>query len=379
MRKIIARHTLLWALVILIISICGLSMGPFLKSFRSGFTSDAENIPYPGITIKSLRSHEFQKYTENLIEKKIRLRHSFIKVNSQLYYSLFKKSFAENSKVIIGKNNQLFQMDYIQDYCFQEKNVEKLTAWANNIKKMNDDVLSKGKVFIYIITPSKAEYIPAAIPDRFHCSTQGVKNSVHIMDQLLTERHVLHINGPDLMVKAMQKHPTPVFTPGGIHWNWLGSSIEAAAIIDALNRNSNLSMPKLEFSYTLGKVDPDGTDDDLLSIVKCWKPKADYQVPYIDFLNSPYQGKAITLSVIGGSFNESLIKLFLRYKLFSTIHFYRYFNTNMSYDLASGYRTTTSVIDIPTILKSDVIILEENSSLLVSDHGKRFYNQLMAG
>lgn len=372
------KHSLLWLIFIVIFFVLCFSVVPSYKQFQKSFNGDSEKIKYPGFSKKSLQSHEFQKYTETLFEKNIRLRKKLISFNNQIYYALFKKSFAENSTLVIGKNKQFYELHYILDHCSTRKELSELPAWADKIAELNQYFTSKGKTFIYVITPSKAEHMPNTIPDRFHCKNVGIKDAVYQMDKLLTERHVTHINGPYLMIQTMNKYKMDVFPPGGIHWNWLGSTVEAAAIVEALKLKTKLPLPQIQFTYTMGKPQIGDTDRDILAVAQLWEKSFNYKVPQIHFENPVYAGKPITLSVIGGSFNWSLNKIFLKNKIFSEVNYYFYFNRHEKFFKPDQKLEWSTNIEIADILKSDVIILEENSAILVSDHGKRFFEKMTA-
>ncbi len=371
------KHSFLWLILIFIFFVVCFSVVPSFKQFKKSFNGDSEKIKYPGFSKNSLQTHEFQKYTETLFEKNVRLRKNLISINNQLYYALFKKSFAENSTLVIGKNHQLFELNYILDYCRSTKSLPELTKWADQIAQLDHYFTSKGKTFLYVMTPSKAEHMPETIPDRFHCKNNGIKDAVYQMDKLLTERNITHINGPDLVVHAMNQYKMDMFPPGGIHWNWLGSTIEAASIIDALKHKTKLPLPDIKFTYTMGKPKKGDTDNDILSVAELWESSFTYKVPQVQFQNPVYIGKPITLSVIGGSFNWSLNKIFLKNKIFSEINYYFYFNRHEKFLTSDQKLDWTTHIEIADILTSDVIILEENSAVIISEHGRKFYKMII--
>lgn len=370
------RHSFLWIVMLFIFFIIFFSFVPSLKQFQKSVNGDSEKINYPGFSKSSLQSHEFQKYTETLFEKNIRLRKKIINIHNQLYYALFKKSFVVDGSLIIGKNKQFFVLSYILDYCKSSKNPSELIIWADQIARLDRYIHSQGKTFIYVITPSKAEHVPEAIPDRFHCKQQGIKEAVYQMDALLTQRKVAHINGPDLMEKAIQTYHIPMFPKGGIHWNWLGASIESAAIIDVLRSKTDFNLPKLQFFYLLNKPEEIDTDNDMLTLAQLWQNYFPEKVPQVKFLNPTYSGKPLTATVIGGSFNWSLNSIFIQNKIFNEINYYFYFDKHQK--IKSNEKSAWSKdINVAEILNADVIILEENSSVLVSNHGKRFFEKVI--
>ena len=294
MRKIFIKHNLLWILMIsiLLMSISTFFIGltTFLSSKRNNhlFVADSHEVHYPGLNAKSFKNHAFQSYFEELIAKKLRMRNFFIKINSQIYYSFFKKSFAEENSVIIGKHQQLFETPYISAYCFAaNNNVPQLSAWAEQVKKLAHYFQTRGKIFIYLITPSKAEYMPQAIPNRFSCTNRGLSNNVKKMAELLRERDIPYINGPEIMIEGKKKYGIEMFPPGGIHWNQLGSTLAANAIINTINAIQPTNLLPLKFNIILGGIDHLYAEDDLLSLIKLLRPNRNYLVPKLEFINKP--------------------------------------------------------------------------------------------
>src|SRR5438552_1483435 len=119
------KHSFIWILFIFLLFVAVFSIVPSLNDFKKDFRGDSQTIKYSGFSKKSLQSHDFQKYTETLFEKNIRLRKKIVTFNNQLYYTLFKKSVA-NSTVIIGKHDQLYELSYILSYCNTTKELSKL-------------------------------------------------------------------------------------------------------------------------------------------------------------------------------------------------------------------------------------------------------------
>ncbi|MBV9811834.1 MAG: hypothetical protein JO326_03735, partial [Acetobacteraceae bacterium] len=88
---------------------------------------------------------------------------------NQIYYSLLGMSGID--EVIVGRNGQLIQYDWAQEYCTRD--VAKLRrdgeAWAARIRTMQDFFDARGQAFLYVITPSKVAQHPETIPAGFPC------------------------------------------------------------------------------------------------------------------------------------------------------------------------------------------------------------------
>lgn len=339
-----------------------------------GVTKEAQS---PAFDLKHVNSHEVQKYLENSLTKQLPLRSLFIRLNNQIHF-IFKKSYAADG-VVIGRSNQLFEMSYIKPYCLDLKDSKKIVDWADKLKSISDFFEKRGKTFIYIITPSKAEYMPENIPNRFHCMNNSISPENREIEQLLKGKRVRYINGSDLMVKAKHQYNFPMFPKGGIHWNALGATIEANAIIDAINEDNKFHFAKIKFNY-LPSYNPEGQDHDLHAVLNLIIKDSRYLVPVVSYKKTKAANKKISLACVGGSFLEKLNKIFMENKTFSQISYYRYFKLYRA-EMEFGkkpiqYEMDSSTPDLTSILAADVILLEENSSIIASAHGQLFYDVL---
>ncbi len=343
-----------------------------------GYTNDTHS---PAFDLTHLKTHQFQKNLEARIAANLPMRSFLIRLNNQIYYSIFQKSHSENVHIIIGKDKQLHQDMYINSYCgMRELNHSQLVVWADKIKQLHDFFEQQGKTFIYVITPSKAEYIPETIPKRFHCNITGVSPHIKEMESLLKERHILYVNGPELMIKATQQYHLPMFPQGGIHWNDLAVTIGSNAVIQTINSDGHVHLKPLDFSYIL-KNNPKGVDRDLINLINVMHPDDHYTVPKVTFKSMSSARPTLSLALIGGSFLWQMTDVFMRSKTFSNISYYRYFHQDRTdYHLGKDPITHTvnpsSIEDLAAALKADVIILEENSALTVSNHGQEFYDAM---
>ncbi len=392
MSKIFLRHNLVWGILILLL-LPGLfalmvSIGGS-KTILKWMTHDyrlkgfIKEIKTPTLDLAHFKSHDVQKYVEEKLTIQLPLRSFLIRLNNQIYYSLFKRSHSNLAKIVVGKSNQLFEMVYINSYCgFVDtafSDPVKLIDWANKIKILSDFFEKQGKTFVYVITPSKAEYVPEAIPTRFHCKIQGTAPHVKTIERLLTERKIRYVNGSDLMFALTEKHGVPMFPKGGSHWNMLAASEEANALIATINGSGHVRLNPIQFDYQL-QHDALGDDRELMGLLNVLKPNYHYIVPEITFkkIKSPSPLKA---AFVGGSFLEKIVNILAENQILSKISFYRYFMEKQT-DYVAGQKPIKYPVDLNSpkslaaILAADVIVFEENSELTVSFHGKLFFEAM---
>lgn len=391
MRKLLLRHNLLIVLVIMLLLPGALALfiafshNPHLifkwmtpDHKLNGMTTE---ITPPSFNLLQIKSHNVQNYVEKKITNKLPLRSLFIRINNQIYYSLFKKSYSEHGQVIIGKSNQLIIKGDIDAYCAnQTRNITELTEWADKLSTLDTFFKKRNQLFIYVITPSKAEYMPDMIPDRFHCKKNGITPHLQKMEQLLTERHILYVNGATLMAEGMKQYNAPMFPRGGIHWNALGASIGVNATIKTINQAQHTSIKPALFNYTLS-YKPKGIDRDILNLLNLARPDDNYPVPMVNFTPALSSNHPALVACIGGSFLRQMVDIFLENKIFPKISYYRYFKLE-KINFEENKKTIAQDVDLSSantfseILAANIVILEENSALTVSNHGQLFYTMM---
>ncbi|MBL0047330.1 MAG: hypothetical protein IPP32_04435 [Bacteroidetes bacterium] len=107
---------------------------------------------------------DYQKEMESYLNEKFGFRNYFIRLNNQVAYSLYRKAKANG--VIIGKENYLYELSYINAYYgrdFVGKDsidhvLAKVQFLTTALKKKNIDL-------ILVFNPGKASYYPEFIPD----------------------------------------------------------------------------------------------------------------------------------------------------------------------------------------------------------------------
>lgn len=393
MRKLLFRYNLMWLLFAFMLLPCILAIIVMIGSARSipkwmahdyklgGFTKELKAPPFD---LVHLKSHDLQKYIETWTSNHLPLRSLLIRLNNQIFYTFFHKSHSDLVGLIVGKSRELFEIAYINSYCglipMDFRNSTKLTQWANQIKELSDFFEKRGKTFIYVITPSKVEYIPHALPERFRCKKEnGISPHIKELERLLSERKVSYINGSSLMVSATKEYGTSMFPRGGIHWNHLAASLESNKVIDAINKKGNVHLHPLRFSYEMIN-EPEGQDKDLMTLLNVFRPDDNYSVPKMTYVKHG-ANKPIKAAVIGGSFLEKMLDIFNENKTFSNISFYRYFKLD-KIDYAytdkkvKPLKNAPSAKDLAPIFAADVVLLEENSEITVSEHGRMLYETI---
>ena len=99
-------------------------------------------------------------------------------------------------------------MNYLNEYCGRDP-AKLQTAggdWATRIRRVQDFFNARGKVFLYIITPSKVAQEPQIIPDRYACpgNAKNRAEKLDLYDKILTRHGVQFVDTASEMTAARE-------------------------------------------------------------------------------------------------------------------------------------------------------------------------------
>ncbi len=243
----------------------------------------------PQLSFANLASYKYQTYVSRAVGEMSPVYKPAIRWKNQLYYSGF--GMSGMPAVIVGRGEQLYQPEYLQEFCSRNSGtyIPKAKAWAAKIRAMQDFFESRGKIFLYVITPSKPAVYPKVVPAGYSCrsSEQDRRDKLPIWDGILDRAGVHHADTASLVAHARDAYPISMFPRGGVHWNRLAASLGAQAVTDAINRlhGSPLLTPftiSWERSFT-----PEQSDRDLLDILNLMYPDKHYEVPVVTIHSQP--------------------------------------------------------------------------------------------
>jgi hypothetical protein len=289
-----------------------------------------------------------------------------IRVRNQIEYSLFGLSHAPS--IVFGRDKRLYESAYVNEYCGRkgETNAKALAAWADKIKDIQDYATSRGKAFVYLITPSKAAIYPEYLPETEVCPAvaRGMVAKLPPYDRALDERGVRRLDASSLIAGERERHGISLFPRGGTHWNALGASLAATRLVSLLHaQNPRLHLEHMSTAWTESR-DPQGTDRDLINMLNLYWFDTDYPVPKIAEhpSNADQTCRPTKIMEVGGSFLEQINVALRQTRCPPQISYWFYWNfAHVFY--AAGKRQSEPPRDEERTIDlagSDVILLEEN-------------------
>jgi alginate O-acetyltransferase complex protein AlgJ len=344
-----------------------------------GFTSNCIN--QHRLSFDNISDRSFQQNVECYANNSMPFRSLLIRFNNQLYYSILNKSYMYNQSIIIGKNGCLYERGYIDRYKLQRNNqsvdVKRIEDSAIKIKKLQDFFESRGQVFLYIITPSKAEYCPEFIPDRFQCNEVSIPSKYNQFVEALDKHKAFYVDGFNLVMQNKYTYDLPLFPEKGTHWNQLGAALATGRIIECIKERGGFLIDDFKYQFKVSDM-PRDIDRDLLDLANLL---LDYRYPVAEVTVEPNRAeKHLRMAVIAGSFIVYALNFLLINDYVESIDYFNYFDTAVFHQI-KHHMDVKNPADYPDkrvlydpLFKAEIVLLEENISSIGSGNLNKLYD-----
>lgn len=158
-------------------------------------------------TWKSWLNGSFQEDYDKRLEQHIGLRNTFVRINNQLSYSIFNQANAEG--VIIGRNHELFEEDYLKEntglYFIGEEVWKRKAA---QLKAVQDTLTRLGKSLVVVFEPGKASFYPELAPPKYRSLKKTISNyDALTMNLKASGVNVLDLNQYFISIKGKTEYP----------------------------------------------------------------------------------------------------------------------------------------------------------------------------
>lgn len=295
-------------------------------NFTTPLSGSAVETDKPTFTVKNLLSGSYQEEYSKWFAEQFPLRSYMLKLYNQIEYSLFQT--VGNKNIIKGKNGELLEYTYVSQYLKLGElgNKQEYIDYVRDLKVIQEKLEAEGKIFFYIITPSKAEIYPEIIPNRYH--------KVNVVEDKLTNHELLvdllkayHIKFYDTTesMRKLKSEGQKIFPKTGIHWNYYGAANAAGDIFKSMMEQTDIILPKINI-VTMLQQEPTGVDQDLLQLsnLYCAEKDESYINPLITY-EYPKSYKRLNAVLFGTSFNHQLAYVFESdKKVFNEYTYFRY-------------------------------------------------------
>ncbi len=332
------------------------------------------------LSLHDVLSGRFQAVTSRGIGAHQPLYAASVRLRNQIEYSVF--GVAGTPFLTVGRHRQLIENAYIEDYCTRDvgRRLQGADAWAAKIRQMQDDVERRGKIFLYVLTPSKVAQYPAILPRGYPCpSTEADRTGLVPAWLQILRRHGVHVADAIAPVTAAHgAYPFNLWPQGGTHWNQVGSALGTQAVTAALQaqRHDGVFAP---FTFTWHMTPPQSPDNDLALLMNLRQTPDHYLVPALTVTWGPATCRPVNVTVVGGSFMIAIAQLLGQGPCHPQIAEYEYWRADRL-TWPGGQIVKTDVDEARRareVMDADVLLYEENEQLLGRvQHGPALYDFL---
>lgn len=315
-------------------------------------------------------SGEYQEQSEKYFNENFGFRNAFIRLNNEIGFDFFRKAKANG--VIIGKNDYLFEENYIKAYYGTDFiGKDSIDQRMDRLKYVQDTLKKLNKNIILIFAAGKGSYYPEYIPDKFRVKKRMTNYDYHL--KLAKDFKINYIDFNDYFLKNKHKCKHPLYPQYGIHWSKYGMCLAADSIIRYIEKMRNIDMNNLYWK----KVDienPKDEDYDIANgmnlIFKLKSFKMGY--PQIKFENAKSKVKP-NLLVVSDSYYWGMFNFGIS-NVFNKSHFW-YYNKEV-YPETFSKPLFTSDIDLKKEINDHDVIIIMSTQATMTDLGWGFIEKL---
>lgn len=194
------------------------------------------------INAKDWFSGEYQLQEENYLNETFGFRNLFIRINNQIAFSFFNKAKANG--VIIGKNNYLFEENYINAYNGTDFiGIDSISHRMDRLKFIQDTLNRLNKTLIVVFAAGKGSYYPEYFPENYVKANKPTNYEYHI--KFAKEVGLNFIDFNKYFIENKNKSKYPLYPQFGIHWSNYGACIAADSMIKYVEKMRSIDMPNL--------------------------------------------------------------------------------------------------------------------------------------
>ncbi len=218
----------------------------------------------PQLTYSAWVNGSFQEEGEQFINQNFGFRNFFVRLNNQIYFSLFKK--AKANSVIIGTDNYLFEVKYIEAYLGKdflgEKEIEKRVKKISEISKF---LKSKGKDLVFVTAAGKGSYYPEFIPDHYYrrIKKEEGKTNLETYNKYLKKYGIHNIDFNQWFCNMKDTTEHLLFPKTGTHWSMYGSTLAADSLIKYIENLRDIKLNHIVLSDVEKSNVPRQIDNDI--------------------------------------------------------------------------------------------------------------------
>ncbi len=198
--------------------------------------------PDSSFTVQGWFSCNYQNQKEKYLNEAFGFRNLFVRMNNEQVFYLFNQALAKG--VIIGKENYLYEENYIKAYYgldFIGK--DSISSRMQKLKYIQDTLVKLHKTLILVFAPSKGTFYPEYFPDKYK-TTRGPTNYEYYVEDA-KKLGINHIDFNKYFIENKYKSKYPLYSKYGIHWSFYGECLAADSLIKYIEEKRKIIMPHI--------------------------------------------------------------------------------------------------------------------------------------
>ena len=243
--------------IMLMLGFAAVLMMPILLrkvNAQFGLTGVSVQTERPILTKKGLLDGTVQEELNDYIAQNMPGRDLMIKVRNQMIFTLYSKSPNEN--IVIGKNNNLFEKEYVLKYekVYPPADKEYVVDLCDKIAVIQDKLEAKGKELYLFITPTKVRYYEEDVPDIYRVASsfgERTGNYEVLMETLADYDFKVYDSIPVVAAyrETADAAGMPLYYKTGSHWSLVVGAEVASGLGCFLDENSKYDFPDTHVEY----------------------------------------------------------------------------------------------------------------------------------
>lgn len=224
-----------------------------------------EKVERPVLTLQTWLEGTYQEKRTDYLNQNVGFRNSMVRTYNQMSFSLYKVARANG--VVIGKDNYLYEQNYINAYYGEDFQGEKaIHEQIEKLEKVSDTLSKLGKYVVVLLAPGKASFFPEYLPKKnWGPAKQKFIPNTNLVSyaQNLKESSIPYLNLNKYFIEQKGKMLHPLFPKTGIHWSKYGEIVMADTLIHFMNALKNIELPNVVVDSYNVTDDAWDTDDDI--------------------------------------------------------------------------------------------------------------------
>ena len=310
----------------------------------------------PVLSKESWMNGSFQSGVEKYLKDHAGFRNFLVRLQNQIDFTFFKEAHAEG--VVIGKQRQLYEYDYIrawlaEDYpgdSFVEKKLLRLKYVQEYLKK------EKGIDLVLVFEPGKASYYPEFIPEKYTSEKDGL-STYGLYRKKADELGVDFIDFNQYFLDLKQESAYPLFPRSGTHWSLYGMQFAADSLLNFIEKRKGIQLTGVRADTLETSQIPKDTDDDVLKTMNTLFGNRSETLAYPKFtFDTIHPGKKPMVLVVADSYYWNIFNSRIPKYVFANEAFW-YFNSRVYPDYYYEPKYTKDLDFQKETEKQDLIFL----------------------